>query len=108
VIAALVLLVVSIVLAILAITGYDRYLTLKIKAKMLKEKYRYQSNIDKIMDSYTRSVIKKVKLSRIGSYLVLTIVMREGVGEEEVSVSDLTPLMPLVLEDNENENINVA
>lgn len=107
-IAALVLLVVSIVLAILAITGYDKYLALKVRAKMLRVNHSSQGSIDKVMDSYTRSMIKKVKLSRVGSYLILTIVMREGIGEEEVSISDLTSLMPLMLEDKENENVNVT
>ncbi len=97
------LVIVTLVLAIIAITGYDKYISLKIRAKLLsKSLEKGNENTMGSLDPYTKSIVKKVKVMRVGSYLVITMVLREDMSRsDEVEVEDPTPLIPLIMESNE-------
>ncbi len=93
------LLVVTVVLAGLAITGYDQYLATKVRNKLVRDKLRgaeASSNLNDF-DSVTKMRVKKVKATKIGSYLVITLVISDsGRGGEEIEISDPTLLLPLL------------
>jgi len=93
------LLAVTVVLAGLAITGYDQYLATKVRSKLAKERLKdigTTSNLNDF-DLTTKMRVKKVKATKIGSYLVITLVVSDsGRGGEEVEISDPTLLLPLL------------
>ncbi|MCD6324147.1 MAG: hypothetical protein J7L55_03465 [Desulfurococcales archaeon] len=100
-----VLLFLTAVLALLAITGYDQYLITKVRARVVKEKLRvgFGEGVSVMEDDpLTRMRVKKVKAAKVGSYLVVTLVISdEGKGGEKIEVEDPTLLLPLIT-DEEN------
>ena len=102
------LFIATIFLVTLAITGYDQYIATKVRAKIAKERLnsygsKVGSNISDI-DPLTRMRIKKVKAAKVGSYLVVTLVISEsGRGGEKVEVDDPSLLLPLMSSMEEGE-----
>ncbi len=100
-----VLLLLTGILALLGITGYDQYILTKVRAKMIKESAR--SGLGEGIstaedDPLTRMRVKKVKAAKVGSYLVVTLVISdEGRGGEKIEVEDPALLLPLIT-DEEN------
>ncbi len=94
------LFIATVFLVTLAITGYDQYIATKVRAKIVKERIQsrgdFNSNLS-IIDPLTKMRVKKVKAAKVGSYLVITLVISdEGRGGERVEVDDPTLLLPLM------------
>ena len=100
----LTLLIISVVLIILAVTGYDKYIALKVRAKILKEFSRsinYSEGVSGIGGNLP-SIIKKVKVDRIGSYLIITLVIRqEEFSDEKIDISEPLVLTPMLMDNEE-------
>ena len=95
-----VLLAICVLITLLTITGYDKYLALKLKARIIRSGLaRNHSNSSNAFGPR----VKKVKVIEIGSYLVITMVISKDVeGEGAISVSDLIPLLPLTIDEDVN------
>ncbi len=99
----LLLLVVTLILTFLAVSGYDQYIATKIKARTLRDRSRLYPTDHTFAegDPFTRMRIKKVKAAKVGSYLVVTLVISEGGrGGEKIEIEDPTLLLPLVNGEN--------
>ncbi len=100
----LTLLIISIVLIVLAVTGYDKYIALKVRAKILKEFSRginYSEGVSGMRGNLP-SIIKKVKVDRIGSYLIITLVIRqEESSDEKIDISEPLVLTPILMDNEE-------
>ena len=102
------LFIATITLIILAVTGYDQYIATRIRAKVLASSshtFRPGSS-DSLaeVDPHTRMRVKKVKAVKVGSYLVITLVISENSSSgDKVEVDDPSLLIPLVsvLDDEE-------
>jgi hypothetical protein len=97
------LLIVTLILAFLAVSGYDQYIATKIKARALRERSKLYPTGHAFAegDPFTRMRIKKVKAAKVGSYLVVTLVIsEEGRGGEKIEIEDPTLLLPLVNGEN--------
>ena len=100
------LLVATLILAGLAITGYDQYLATRVRTKIVREKLSHENSRYDLtdFDSVTKMRVKKVKATKIGSYLVITLVVSDsGKGGEEVEISDPTFLLPLLASNKEGK-----
>jgi len=96
----LLLVIVTIVLTVLAVSGYDQYLATKVRTRMVRERIKaYSEEPEGLIDadSMTKMRVKKIKATKIGSYLVITLVISdEGSGGESIEIDDPTFLLPLV------------
>lgn len=102
------LFIATITLIILAVTGYDQYIATRIRARALASSSHTfrpgSSNSLTEVDPHTRMRIKKVKAVKVGSYLVITLVISENSSSgDKVEVDDPSLLIPLVsaLDDEE-------
>mgnify|MGYP001772710095 CR=1 FL=1 len=95
----------TILLVLISITGYDKYVAAKIRGRLRREQ-RINEVRDDLggyeVDSFTKMKVKKVKASRIGSYLIVTLLISEGEesGKGEVVEID-NPVLLTYLEDDE-------
>ncbi len=95
----IVLLAITIALIFLIVTGYDQYFALRARRR-LSSKYVNASIEDR--ESGHANVqagsikIKKVKASKVGNYLVITLVLSEKGSGDKVSIDDPALLLPLV------------
>lgn len=99
----LLLMFITVLLVLAGVTGYDKYVAAKIRGNIRREcglegmrggVGRYEA------DSFTKMKIKKVKASKIGSYLVVTLLISEGEDSEKgESVEIDNPILLTYLED---------
>ncbi|MCD6340749.1 MAG: hypothetical protein J7L51_02220 [Desulfurococcales archaeon] len=80
-------------------TGYDQYFALRTKRK-LGSKY-VSANVEDQEGEHVNTQaggikIKKVKASKVGNYLVITLVLSEQGSGDKVSIDDPALLLPLV------------
>ncbi len=100
----------TITLIILAVTGYDQYIATRIRAKVLASSSHTlrpgsSSSLAEV-DPHTRMRIKKVKAVKVGSYLVITLVISENSSSgDRVEVDDPSLLIPLVSAMDEEEGV---
>ncbi len=85
----------TVALVLITITGYDRYFATKLKLKLANVNRdaspTYNSSIN--MDSYTKMKIKKVKASKIGNYLIVTLLISESNDSKGEDVEIDNPLV---------------
>jgi len=92
-----ILLAVTLVLVILVVTGYDQYFALRAKVKAGSRLTSTDITVPGSSDPQANTIkIKKVKASKVGSYLVITLVLSEQGAGDKVSIDDPTLLLPLV------------
>ncbi len=104
--------IITALLTILAITGYDRYIATKVRAKTYSLIHNLSSCRETVGDNSlgadpeTKMRIKKVKAVKVGSYLVVTLVIGEGGKGDEVEIDNPSLLMPLIsIVDEESEEV---
>ncbi|MCD6427996.1 MAG: hypothetical protein J7L12_00060 [Desulfurococcales archaeon] len=87
------------VLIFLVVTGYDQYFALRTKRK-LSSRYVSAGTEDHESEHVNAQAggikIKKVKASKVGNYLVITLVLSERGSGDKVSIDDPALLLPLV------------
>ncbi len=96
--------------AILVITGYDNYIAAKLSGRLRKASLGFgQRNLSRgtgFTDKHTQSRIKGVKAVKIGSYLVVTLVISDAGGSgEEIVIDDPSMLIPLISVTGESEEL---
>ncbi|MEM0014794.1 MAG: hypothetical protein QXS42_00170 [Zestosphaera sp.] len=99
----LILMTITVLLVLASVTGYDKYVAAKIRSSVRRERglEGLQGGVGHYeADSFTKMKIKKVKASRIGSYLVITLLISEGEdsGKGEAVEID-NPILLTYLED---------
>ncbi len=103
----LLLIIATLIMIALAITGYDQYIATKVRLKTysLMSRNAVVGNTGGMIESdpVTRMRIKKVKAVKVGSYLVVTLVIGDGRKGEEIEVDDPSLLIPLMGLDEEAE-----
>jgi len=101
------LIIATLVMIALAITGYDQYIATKVRLKTysLVSRSALTGGTDGMIESdpATKMRIKKVKAVKVGSYLVVTLVIGDGRKGEEIEVDDPSLLIPLMGLDEEAE-----
>lgn len=99
----LMLMVITVLLVLAGVTGYDKYVAAKIRGSIRREHglEGVQSGVGHYeADSFTKMKIKKVKASKIGSYLIVTLLISEGDdGGKGESVEIDNPILLTYLED---------
>lgn len=101
----LLILIASILLIVMTITGYDQYLALKLREKIVRSKFKGGSNAsveESWADSSTGVKVKKVKAVKVGSYTVITLVISDR-DEGMASIEDPLLLLPLITQGTEKE-----
>lgn len=99
----LLLMTATLLLVLVSITGYDKYVAAKIRGRLRRE-YGVNELRNSLggyeVDSFTKMKVKKVKASKIGSYLIITLLVSEGEesGKGEVVEID-NPVLLTYLED---------
>lgn len=101
----LLLMTATLVLVLVSITGYDKYVAAKIRGRLRREHgvKELQGSLGGYeVDTFTKMKIKKVKASKIGSYLIITLLVSEGEesGKGEMVEID-NPVLLTYLEDEE-------
>lgn len=101
----LLLMTATLLLVLVSITGYDKYVAAKIRGRLRREHGAGESRNGLggyEIDSFTKMKVKKVKASKIGSYLIITLLVSEGEesGRGEVVEID-NPILLTYLEDEE-------
>jgi len=96
----------TLLLVLISITGYDKYVAAKIRGRLRREQgvSEVRSNLGGYeVDTFTKMKVKKVKASKIGSYLIITLLVSEGEesGRGEVVEID-NPVLLTYLEDEED------
>ncbi len=96
----------TLLLVLISITGYDKYVAAKIRGRLRREQgvSEVRSNLGGYeVDTFTKMKVKKVKASKIGSYLIITLLVSEGEesGKGEVVEID-NPVLLTYLEDEED------
>jgi hypothetical protein len=102
----LLLMTATLLLVLISITGYDKYVAAKIRGRLRREQgiNEVRSNLGGYeVDTFTKMKVKKVKASKIGSYLIITLLVSEGEesGRGEVVEID-NPVLLTYLEDEED------
>jgi len=102
----LLLMTATLLLVLISITGYDKYVAAKIRGRLRREHgiNEVRSNLGGYeVDTFTKMKVKKVKASKIGSYLIITLLVSEGEesGRGEVVEID-NPVLLTYLEDEED------
>lgn len=101
----LLLMTATLILVLVSITGYDKYVAAKIRGRLRRE-YDVNELRNSLggyeLDNFTKMKVKKVKASKIGSYLIITLLVSEGEesGKGEVVEID-NPVLLTYLEDEE-------
>ncbi|MEM0347047.1 MAG: hypothetical protein QW036_01605 [Zestosphaera sp.] len=101
----LLLMMATLILVLVSITGYDKYVAAKIRGRLRRE-YDVNELRNSLggyeLDNFTKMKVKKVKASKIGSYLIITLLVSEGEesGKGEVVEID-NPVLLTYLEDEE-------
>ena len=90
-------------LAFLVVSGYDRHLALKIRKVGRSGKSEEFEDNEQPSTHVSGIKIKKVKASRVGNYLVITLVLSERGSGDKVSVEDPALLLPLIHASSINE-----
>ncbi|MEM1604204.1 MAG: hypothetical protein QXL29_06580 [Zestosphaera sp.] len=99
------LMMATLILVLVSITGYDKYVAAKIRGRLRRE-YDVNELRNSLggyeLDNFTKMKVKKVKASKIGSYLIITLLVSEGEesGKGEVVEID-NPVLLTYLEDEE-------
>ncbi len=101
----LILMFVTIILVLASVTGYDKYVAAKIRGSVRREREldevrgglsRYET------DNFTKMKIKKVKASKIGSYLIVTLLISEGGDDDKGEVIEVdNPVLLTYMDDEE-------
>ena len=96
----------TLLLVLISITGYDKYVAAKMRGRLRREQgvSEVRSNLGGYeVDTFTKMKVKKVKASKIGSYLIITLLVSEGEesGRGEVVEID-NPVLLTYLEDEED------
>ncbi|RLG82229.1 MAG: hypothetical protein DRO09_00775 [Thermoprotei archaeon] len=100
----LLILTASILLIVMTITGYDQYLALKLREKIVRSKFKGSSASveESWADSSTGVKVKRVKAVKVGSYTVITLVISDR-DEGMASIEDPLLLLPLITQGSEKE-----
>jgi len=100
------LFIATLMLVVLAISGYDKYIAAKVRAKIVRDRIqvRMKERDEPATDAETRMRIKKVRAAKVGSYLIVTLVISEGGKRgEKIEVDDPALLLPLMgIDEEEN------
>ncbi len=94
-----VLLAITLVLVFLIITGYDQYFALRTKMKISSKYTSTKADVADVESVSTQTnmvKIKKVKASKVGNYLIITLVLSEQGSGDKISIDDPALLLPLV------------
>ncbi len=100
----LLLMTATLILVLVSITGYDKYVAARIRGRLRREQSFNEARNSLggyEVDNFTRMKVKKVKASKIGSYLIITLLVSEGEesGKGEVVEID-NPVLLTYLEDD--------
>jgi len=98
------MLLATVALVLITITGYDRYFAAKLRLKLSNVNRNTSSTRNSYVDadSYTRMKIKKVKASKIGNYLVVTLLISESNDSRGEDVEIDNPLILTLFGEDEN------